>query len=161
MSTITIMKAIPYLLSNGRNIFGLLLGLFFLWMGLSTRRQRRQMRCWTVVTGRIVERTTAEVMGEKGPRFKPRATYSYSVNGVSYTGNEIGFVTTRYLSPSTAQREADELPDDVTVHYNPDKPTEAILDPSVPGLIAPAFIVGGLLIITVVMFGLLGGCVGQ
>jgi hypothetical protein len=99
-----------------------------------------RMRAWPVVSGRIgaadVREFQALSQSDAGSsrwvtRYRGNVVYSYEVGGVGYTGDQIG--TTGRVSSNIGafvRPNARYQPGKVVdIHYNPDNPAEAILDP--------------------------------
>ena len=63
--------------------------------------------------------------------YEVRVQYSYSVDGVSYTGNRLRIRPTEYSSEKHAQRELAEYPvgQRLRVYYNPQDPERSVLKP--------------------------------
>jgi hypothetical protein len=104
-----------------------------------------KVRGWPTVPGRIVDKavgpSTTTGASRPGRYFEPRVSYSYSVEGKTYTGRRIGPATAAY-DEDKARRIVDELPDAVDVHYNPRDPADAYLQPSSYGLAIIALLAG-------------------
>jgi len=60
----------------------------------------------------------------------PRVTYNYEVDGKIYTDHRIGLSEISHSDRGTAQAVLDRYPPNgaVTVHYQPDHPSEAVLE---------------------------------
>jgi hypothetical protein len=120
-------------------------GLAF-WIAARMRRDSRKSRDWPTVPGKIEERGI-EAMQTDGRSFTPKVSYSYTVAGTQYGGQQV-YRTGRVGSTKpSAQRLVEGLPDTIPVHYNPENPSEAFLLPNPNFLfwIAAAFGVGALL----------------
>ena len=97
--------------------------------GVTTLRQA-QSTAFTQTTGKIAQSASGQgAMGRRGLRLR----YSYSVNGVNYTGNRYRYddanVSLRYL------RVLDDFPAHSrhTIYYNPNNPRDSVLAPGVDG----------------------------
>ena len=101
-------------------------------------------RKWPTVPGRIatsgIREYHASDSHENAPVrtfYRPDVTYSYDVGGVRYTGDKVPVAGTVGASTDAlARRTADKYPTGkvIEVHYNPDNPSESVLDPRVRGL---------------------------
>jgi hypothetical protein len=97
---------------------------FALWKAWQNVQLAKASSNWPNVSGTVTASACAKVMFRK----QPRVTYSYSVNGVPFTGHRISFAggyppkeTDAILSRYPVGREA-------VVSYAPDKPAEATLE---------------------------------
>jgi hypothetical protein len=99
------------------------------------QRNVARMRHWPTVPGRIESADVKAFQTRAGDRsrwvthFRPNVTYGYEVKGVRYTGHKTG--TTARVSSNIARpmRPGHAEGAAVTVHYNPENPAEAIVDP--------------------------------
>ena len=69
--------------------------------------------------------------------YRPDVTYSYDVGGVRYTGDKVPVAGTASAgTDALARRTAAKYPTGkiIEVHYNPDNPSESVLEPRVRGL---------------------------
>jgi hypothetical protein len=118
-------------------IFLLVVGSICLIGAFNLMRKTLAARGWPVVSGRIIERDVGPATTTGGSRpgryFEPLVKYSYTVEGKSYTGQRITLTKNAY-NADTARSMVDKLPDDVEVHYNPEAPGEAYLQPSAVAL---------------------------
>ncbi len=77
----------------------------------------------------------------------PEVRYGYTVNGEEYVGRQISFGgVPGGTRPSLAQKVVDRYPEgaEVTVYYNPDKPSEAVLEHGAPS--SALLVIGGILL---------------
>jgi hypothetical protein len=139
--------------------FLIVLGLIFAGAGLwLTRRGMRQHRAgleswdWPVVEGQVVEASVHTLRARQAPKYLPSITYTYTVAGQPYTGNQrtIGddWWTSRWLSSQAeaqAQIEAYQPEGPVKVYYNPQDPAEAVLEPGSTSGASATLVVGFLL----------------
>ncbi len=135
-----------------RSIAFLLVGILFLCIGLylfyvqiSIYMQGAATTSWPSAQGTIISSTitnfTACYSTKNGencyPAYRPSITYSYAVDTVSYTENTIslGHVMSgndySYAASEVAKYPASS---DVSVHYNPNLPSESVLEPGGNGL---------------------------
>jgi hypothetical protein len=115
--------------------------------GISMMSASGTARGWPVVTGKIVDRgvgpATTSGASRAGRYVEPRVTYTYTVEGKHFSGHRIALTTNAY-DEDKARRVANELPDTVEVHYNPQDPSDAVLQPSAIGMSIFILIVGGI-----------------
>ena len=137
----------------GLLIFGAALMIFIYTFHLKTVTERQSK--WPTVVGQVVEfRVDKEVRVSKsnGRRrettiWTPYCTYSYEVDGVSYTSDKISEFDTSTSSPNEADIYRRLINDDnqVTVYYNLKYPSDAVIRP-LPNLITIwVFLVGSAL----------------
>lgn len=143
-------------------LFVLLLGLAFVGVGVMLVRLARRMRSFRSVRGRVLARevvtipsgrTTTGVLGEGGG-YTPRVTYRYVVDGVEHESNRLAVAITGYKH-AVAERKLAEIPDEVVVWYDPQKPGEATLRRSGPAL-GYAVLALGACVVTGALLALLG-----
>lgn len=97
------------------------------------QRRGNQMARWPTVPGQIDTAEMITFVDERGKTmYRPEVLYSYEVAGVRYSGNTVGTgATTRANSPKLVKVDPRYTPGlAVTIHYNPENPAEAILDPN-------------------------------
>ena len=121
----------------GITIFGLLfsgIGLLMFVRGFGQFRTSRASREWPSTDGQIVDATVEMKIDsdEDGTtrRYSPRIIYTYSVYGQTYTSDQV-VVGARRWYPSHAAAEARlryRPGDQVAVHYDPEKPAQAVLE---------------------------------
>lgn len=98
---------------------------FLIWQALKTIRMAKESAGWSTTSGVVTASTTKKVSF----RVQPRVTYSYEVNGATYTGERISFAS---LTP---KQEVDgvlgryPLGQPVTVYYSPADPRQSVLEP--------------------------------
>jgi hypothetical protein len=126
------------LIQNLPFAFGLLfgafmvaLGLILLLVGLVTLRDTITSLRWSRTTGQIVASDVRrEERFEEQIVFRPQVTYTYACGGGTLTGRKIAFAEKLYHSEAAARKAIKRYPVGmvVTVLYNPDSPTEAVLE---------------------------------
>lgn len=121
--------------------------------GLSQRSLARDSKTWPITAGVVL---TAEVRegGKRYTTYEPHVTYAYTVDGTRYVGHvlRVGDIgSTVGAEVVMGQRLVGTT---VTVHYNPDDPGQAVLEPGggelwrfFAGAGAVSGIVGALLLI--------------
>jgi hypothetical protein len=115
-------------------VFGLV-GVIFLIVGLITRSKTQTAKSWPTAQGTIVSTELREhndddsESGSSTVLFEPVVMYSYQAMGVACSGKKIGYGTDR-LDRSSAQKKINQYPagSRVTVYYNPENPSEAVLE---------------------------------
>jgi hypothetical protein len=98
---------------------------FAIWNAWRTIQRAKESVAWPGATGTITASGTKKVMF----RSQPRIAYSYVVNGTSYTGERISFAAG--VPPKETETVLARYPvgKEVTVHFAPEKPSEAVLEP--------------------------------
>lgn len=97
---------------------------FAVWKAWQNVQMAKASTAWPTTTGKVTAAEAVKVMFRR----QPRITYSYSVNGKSFTSQRISF------AGGYRPKETDEIlsrypsGSDVTVAYAPDKPAEATLE---------------------------------
>src|SRR6185369_10993894 len=89
---------------------------------------------WPVTDGVILTAQMKSHSGENGDTYSADVTYKFQVAGVSYTGTKIS-IGAMSSSTSYAQGILNHYPvgKNVSVHYAPDDPTEAVLETGIHG----------------------------
>jgi hypothetical protein len=98
---------------------------FAIWNARKTIQRAKESAAWPSATGTITASGTKKVMF----RSQPRVAYSYPVNGTSYASERISFAAG--VPPKETDSVVARYPvgKEVTVHYAPEKPSEAVLEP--------------------------------
>lgn len=97
---------------------------FALWKAWQNIQLAKASTSWPTVSGTVTASERAKVMFRK----QPRVTYSYSVNGASFTGNRISFAGGYPSKETDAILGRFPVGREVVVSYAPDKPAEATLE---------------------------------
>lgn len=112
-------------------------GLWMLWSVSAMLLGSWQAQSWHPVPARLSAAGYTTSRGEDSDSYEAYASYSYSYNGQSFTGNRVSFSagsdnigdyqqgTGRELSGALAREKS------IMVMVNPDAPNESIIDPSV------------------------------
>lgn len=140
--------------------FMLAIGVIALLAGLRLYIRIDNVSRWPKAPGRIirkeiVSKRIAAATDNPSRRWQLDVEYSYTVDGVSYTGNRFQPYEQIYRREE-ARREIDALPEAPLVRYDPQKPTEAYLFPgrrAWPWLAMGCGLVFTLLGLLMVLFG--------
>ena len=107
--------------------------------GVGHVRKAHAMRHFDSTAGDVLTRdikATGPDMREgvwgKGGGWTPAVTYSYSVDGVGYTGDRMSYAQRGYRR-SAAEKQVAAVPARVQVWYDPDDPSDAYLAKHTPG----------------------------
>jgi hypothetical protein len=98
---------------------------FAIWNARKTIQRAKESAAWPSTTGTITASGTKKVMF----RSQPRVAYSYAVNGTSYVSERISFAAG--VPPKETESVVARYPvgKEVNVHYAPEKPSDAVLEP--------------------------------
>ncbi len=112
------------------------MGAFCVIHGIRERIIGKQSLSWPTTGGIIIEsevyRSSSSRSGDRksGPTYSPRVKYSYTIDGADYVGKRIRFAAIgsgdRSLAESIVNKYAPRT--SVSVAYNPDKPSESVLE---------------------------------
>ncbi len=108
---------------------------------LSYEEQKGAAYSFAPVSAKIissgVEATMHSQPGASSSRsvYLPRITYEYEINGRKYQSARFSYFGAAYDTSEQAQRVSDRYPVGAvkSAYYNPDEPTEAVLNKSAPG----------------------------
>lgn len=123
----------------------LLFGLIFFSMTISTVNKGKESENWYETTG-VITSSKLEIEEETDydPEtdhpytyytYTPKIEYNYTVNGVNYSGNKISFEIVSATNYDWAQNKVNLYykGKNVTVYYNPENPSESVLEKGFPG----------------------------
>ena len=120
---------------------------FAIWQAWKNIKMAEASPAWPTADGKVTDSKRARV----ALRLQPRVTYSYAVNGANFTSNRVSFV------PAIPKKEIDSVlakyPVDrpVTVHYQPNNPVQAVLEPGSGPLVVKQFRVLVVLFIVLIL----------
>jgi hypothetical protein len=150
---------------NTGMILGLVLagvGLIAVVFGILQLRTAKASAGWPAVKGKIVlagveTSSSTDEDGSTSRRYSPRVEYAYTVSGRKYTSHQAAVGSRRtYGSRSAAEAKlAYRSGQQVDVYYNPQKPSQAVLEPGAAGgawgtvIIGIVFAVAGVVVIAV------------
>ncbi len=97
---------------------------FAVWKAWKNIQLAKASTSWPTVEGTIKTSETAKVMFRK----QPRVTYSYSVNGASFTGNRISFAAGHPPKETDAILSRYPVGQQVAVAHAPEDPAQATLE---------------------------------
>ena len=129
---------IPKSVENGFPVLALIALICFpfaLWQAWKNIKMAEASPAWPTADGVV----TAAERGRGGLRMQPRVTYSYTVNGVTFVSKRVSFVG------AIPKREIDSVLSKyspgraVTVHYLPENPVQAVLEPGSGLLVVAPF----------------------
>jgi hypothetical protein len=136
----TIMQQVrPLLPANSEPQFTIFFGLCGMWtlfMLWTAQRQAAQAKAWPIATGRIVSSRTEsyrKLVGSPARHvtfYQAVVEYSYQANGRDYHSTRLSFGAEQSGSQELAEAKAARYTkgSDVTVHYDPKNPSNAVLE---------------------------------
>ena len=112
------------------------LGIFLVAQGTRSRRKAGESLSWPSITGTIAETEVRESRntnddGRVDVSYYPQVTYTYEVAGQSHRSHRIAFgAITPVRNVTQVQKALTQYPvgTPISVYYNPDKPSEAVLE---------------------------------
>ena len=114
--------------------FAFLIGSVGLWAGLKQLRNRVALNSWPTTKGKVIERGTFQpfipAAGPPAFRHSPLVRYVYQVSGEEFINDRIRpkrIQLPQHNIKKWAQKKAESFPDEVSVHYNPEDPSESFL----------------------------------
>ena len=140
-------------------ILGLLWLAGFVFIHFRAVAKARASETWPTAMGKV---SRSEVIveedkdGEGSTWYNPVVAYSFNVAGATVQGSRIRFANMRRGSRKKAEEILARYPagETVTVRYNPEKPSEAVLESQKPGPLYLVMALAGLIFVAV---GLLWG----
>lgn len=123
-------------------MFFMILGAGVLSWGYHMYHKTEEAKAWPTTTGRVI---TSEVKSQGSTRmYKPAVQYGYTVGGKNYLSSHVSFAEYSSSHPSRAQSIISKYPVGATilVHYQPQNPDLAVLDPGDMGGIYIPFVIG-------------------
>jgi Protein of unknown function (DUF3592) len=121
----------------GLSLFGLpffAVGLWMLWSIGSAVLDARAMQSWQAVSAQLIAAGYRTNRGDDSNTYEAYASYTYTVNGASYTGQRVGISSGSDNIGDYQTRQGDRLRNaltsgaPITVYVNPDDPADAIID---------------------------------
>lgn len=108
-------------------------GLVAVYFGYQMYEDSIASETWPVVSGTIISSGVVEIEDDEGTSYKPQVIYEYVANDSNIEGHRITFGQMSYSNYQYAQAIADQYPvgQPVEVHYDPDNPDKAVLEPGV------------------------------
>lgn len=134
-------------------VFGLILVI----ISINSKKKAKAAQAWPTMPGVILSshvdiHTSTDSEGSSSTSYKPVVAYQYTVMGLEYTGDRIG-----YGANTFSRRKSDEIiarypvGQPVMVHYNPDKPQDAALETEAQGGVISLVIGIILMVVGIVM----------
>lgn len=137
--------------------FLLVFGIATLCVGWSLRRSSTRGGDWPTTTAKILDRHMENA--GKVQLFYPVVTYSYAIEGKTYTNDRVYAAGRIDSRQPTVQKLLDGLPDPVPIFYDPDDPQDSYILGTSSWMHWILFALGG--IVTLVGLGRLLGVFGK
>ncbi len=145
---VLLLKMKPFSEMNGGvllAVLGGLLGLGIAGSAVLDFQDGREALSWPTAAGTVYKSEVRKnEKAHRGKKYRAFIRYRYEVDGTAHAGKKVRFGPV-VTSAREAEATAREFPVDaaVTVYYNPDDPSDAVLDPSRPtGSARTKFLVG-------------------
>lgn len=114
--------------------FAWVIGIVGLWTGFKQLRNRATLNRWPITKGKVIERGTYQpdipTAGPPAFRYAPLIKYVYQAEGNEFISDAIRpkrIQQPQHNTQKWAQEAANKFADEVTVHYNPEDPSESFL----------------------------------
>jgi hypothetical protein len=114
--------------------FSFLIGSVGVWVGFKQLRNRNRLNQWPTTIGRVIERGTfvpdVPNIGPPAFRHSPLVKYVYEVSGKQFINDRIRpkrIQLPQHNTKKWARKRAESFADEVTVHYNPEDPSDSFL----------------------------------
>jgi len=115
-------------------VFSLLIGVVGIWTGFRQLRNRSILNRWSATKGKVIERGIYQpnipTLSSGGFRYAPLIKYAYHVDGKEFVNDCVHpkrIQTPQHNTKKWAQKRLESFPDEVTVYYNPEDPSESFL----------------------------------
>lgn len=146
-----------------------LVALFLMYRAYTAQRQVRASQNWMMTTGKVIAANVEARRGRSGTSgystsYYPNVVYEYEVNGQRYQNNRmyVGMQVGRgnYM---TIQQQINHYPvgSPVQVYYDPNNPSQSVLERTSPGSRVLGFAVILIIVILVVTVGITMGMMGM
>lgn len=118
------------------SIFLIIIGGVATFMGIKLMRFRIRLSNWKETSGKILHKRVDEkeiLPGADLDNFRIYLSYEYQVNGNNFIGNRYNAI--ELLGGETASlkrianKEIEKLPEEITVYYDPQKPSDSFVNP--------------------------------
>lgn len=108
---------------------------------------------WPTIEGEVISSEIVTNGGRRTVKYRAAIQYEYSVNGRKYSSDKVTIMPTKGTRDK-AQRQVNKYPvgKTISVHYDPNEPEFAVLEPGRTGYIYLPFILGA-------VFATIGLCV--
>ena len=120
-----------------------------LFIGIRSRRAAQASRAWSSTQGTVDSSQVITSGSNRSRWYKAQVTYTFTVNGQSYTSDKVFFGDARSSSMAKEQRVVDRYKAGapVEVFYSPQQPQEAVLERRTGGTTLVYLILGSVLLL--------------
>lgn len=126
------------------------IGAVMVFIGLRNRRRAEASQSWFPAAGVVKVANLKKHYRKGGVDYEPKVEYTYTIMGTPYEGKRLCFGTPRLTYKKATEKLSLYPPGGkIVAYYNPDKPTEAVLEREAPGVGGILF--GGILLL---LFGI-------
>jgi lipopolysaccharide export LptBFGC system permease protein LptF len=121
-------------------------GLIFVIISITSKRRAAAAQAWptipgTVLASRVDIHTSTDSDGHRTTTYKPVVDYQYTIMGQEFRASRIAFGANTFSRNKSESIIAMYPPNQpLTVHYNPDKPQDAVLEAEAKGGVASLII---------------------
>jgi len=114
-------------------VLGMLFGCICLTIGIRDFRRAYDSTSWPTVPGTIQQAEVDRHVDFDGPSYRADIAYAYNVAGREHIGNRVAYGDYGFILPGHARKIVARYPAgmQVTVHYQPDAPDLAVLEPGI------------------------------
>jgi hypothetical protein len=141
-------------------IFGVI-GLGLLVLAIVQMSKAKKASAWPTVPGTVLssgleEHRSHDSDGGTSVNYEPRVQYQYAIMGSPFTGYRLSFGNASY-SYNIAARKIAAYPQgaQVTVYYNPDDPSDSVLEPKAAGGVV-LIVIGVIFVVLAIVLGFTG-----
>jgi hypothetical protein len=115
--------------ATGYLVICVIAGIALIGFSLYQRNRLRASENWVPSTATIAKAELLTSNTTDSVEYRISVVYEYAANGITYSGQRIGFGPRSYLRKKRAQAELERYPVSGTVvaYFNPEKPEEAVL----------------------------------
>jgi hypothetical protein len=120
----------------------LVLGIYLVVFSLRSKKKAEESQIWpnspgTVTLAEVKRSVNRDDDGNESYSYYPKVEYTYQVGGQMFTGKRLAFGgLVAQKNPASVQKDLERYPvgGQVTVYYDPGKPSEAVLERQAGGL---------------------------
>ena len=114
----------------------ILVGGVILFFGMKSLLAANDSKSWPTVQGKIISSSVDSKRSDKGgTTYHAEVIYEYKVGGQTQSSHNVAFGGYGSSDPSHARSIVNKYPagSDITVHYSPSSPSEAVLETGISG----------------------------
>lgn len=114
----------------------ILVGGVILFIGVKSLFAANASRSWPTVEGKVISSSVDSQRSDKGgTTYHAEVLYEYKVGGQTQSAHDVAFGAYGSSNPSHARNIVNKYPagSDITVHYSPSNPSDAVLETGITG----------------------------